>query len=132
MGRPDKPYICWGCQNARSVDRDWPRTVTLHATVTPGESTSWHVAQCLEVDIASQGPTIAKALGNLREALELYFEDEPLPHNVTRTDLRGAAGIARVVAQWAPDLDPTERAEVQRIGARLAELADHKEVAADA
>ena len=32
------------------------------------------VAQCLEVDVASQGESEAEALGNLREALELYFE----------------------------------------------------------
>ena len=35
----------------------------------------WFVAQCLEVDIASQGETPDEALANLREALELYFED---------------------------------------------------------
>lgn len=34
----------------------------------------WYVAQCLEVDIASQGATEEEALANLREALELYFE----------------------------------------------------------
>ena len=34
----------------------------------------WFVAQCLEVDVASQGETEEKALLNLREALELYFE----------------------------------------------------------
>ena len=34
----------------------------------------WFVAQCLEVDVASQGETEAEALANLREALELYFE----------------------------------------------------------
>jgi len=34
----------------------------------------WFVAQCLEVDIASQGETPEKALENLREALELHFE----------------------------------------------------------
>jgi predicted RNase H-like HicB family nuclease len=33
------------------------------------------VAQCLEVDVASQGETLDAALGNLREALELYFSD---------------------------------------------------------
>ncbi len=38
----------------------------------------WFVAQCLEVDVASQGATEAEALANLREALELYFE-APLP-----------------------------------------------------
>lgn len=32
------------------------------------------VAQCLEVDVASQGKTEAEALDNLSEALELYFE----------------------------------------------------------
>lgn len=37
----------------------------------------WYVAQCLEVDVASQGETEAEALANLREALELYFEE---PH----------------------------------------------------
>jgi predicted RNase H-like HicB family nuclease len=34
----------------------------------------WVVAQCLEVDVASQGGTEEEALANLREALELYFE----------------------------------------------------------
>ena len=34
----------------------------------------WYVAQCLELDIASQGETEEKALSNLQEALELYFE----------------------------------------------------------
>jgi len=32
------------------------------------------VAQCLEVDVASQGETEEEALANLREALELHFE----------------------------------------------------------
>ncbi len=34
----------------------------------------WFVAQCLEVDVASQGETEEDALTNLREALELHFE----------------------------------------------------------
>ena len=34
----------------------------------------WLVAQCLEVDVASQGKTEDEALTNLQEALELYFE----------------------------------------------------------
>ena len=34
----------------------------------------WFVAQCLEVEIASQGKTEAEALENLQEALELHFE----------------------------------------------------------
>ncbi len=35
---------------------------------------SWFVAQCVEVDIASQGETEAEALANLSEALSLHFE----------------------------------------------------------
>ncbi len=35
----------------------------------------WFVAQCLEIDISSQGKTEAEALANLREALELH--DQP-------------------------------------------------------
>lgn len=34
----------------------------------------WYVAQCLEVDVASQGEGEEEAIANLREALELYFE----------------------------------------------------------
>ena len=33
----------------------------------------WHVAQCLEVDVASQGETEDEALANLGEALRLHF-----------------------------------------------------------
>ena len=39
----------------------------------------WYVARCLDIEIASQGETAEDALANLREALELYFEDEALP-----------------------------------------------------
>ena len=35
---------------------------------------NWFIAQCLEVDIASQGESEESALDNLAEALELYFE----------------------------------------------------------
>ena len=34
----------------------------------------WFIAQCAQVDIASQGHSEEEALSNLREALELYFE----------------------------------------------------------
>jgi predicted RNase H-like HicB family nuclease len=35
---------------------------------------NWFVAQCIEVDVASQGETETEALNNLQEALELHFE----------------------------------------------------------
>jgi hypothetical protein len=33
----------------------------------------WFVAQCVEVDVASQGKTEDEALENLRDALEVHF-----------------------------------------------------------
>jgi predicted RNase H-like HicB family nuclease len=42
----------------------------------------WYVARCLEVEVTSQGKTVDEALANLKEALELYFEDQPLPENL--------------------------------------------------
>ena len=45
-----------------------------HFAATVWSEGSWYVAQCLEVDVASQGESEDEALANLREALELYFE----------------------------------------------------------
>lgn len=36
------------------------------------------VALCLDLDIASQGYSREEALDNLKEALTLYFDEEPL------------------------------------------------------
>jgi predicted RNase H-like HicB family nuclease len=63
---------------------DTPRTMTaaLH------REEDWYIAQCLEVDVASQGHTIDEALANLGEAVELYLEevDDPAEH-ITGTPL---------------------------------------------
>lgn len=40
------------------------------------------MARCLEVEVTSQGETADDALASLREALELYFEDQPFPEQV--------------------------------------------------
>ncbi|GAA3375474.1 hypothetical protein GCM10020367_43420 [Streptomyces sannanensis] len=40
------------------------------------------MARCLQVEVTSQGESIEEALANLREALELYFEDAPAPEGV--------------------------------------------------
>ena len=37
------------------------------------------MARCLQVELASQGRSIEESLTNLREALELFFEDQPAP-----------------------------------------------------
>lgn len=36
-----------------------------------------YVAQCLNVEVSSFGATVEEAIGNLKEAVELYFEDAP-------------------------------------------------------
>lgn len=40
----------------------------------------YYVSQCLNVEVSSFGKTKKKALENLDEALELYFEDIKAPH----------------------------------------------------
>jgi predicted RNase H-like HicB family nuclease len=40
---------------------------------------AWYVAECPEVGTVSQGASIEEALGNLKEATELYLEEFPLP-----------------------------------------------------
>lgn len=59
---------------------------TLTAAV--HQEDDWYVAQCLEVDVASQGSTIEEVIANLREAVALYLDeiDQPDEH-VTRTPM---------------------------------------------
>ena len=49
-------------------------TMLLSAVIT--RDGRFYVALAPDVDIASQGHTIEEALSNLKEALDLYFEDE--------------------------------------------------------
>jgi predicted RNase H-like HicB family nuclease len=56
-----------------------PMSRTVRSTAMVTRDGDWYVARCLEVDVATQGETIEAALVNLREALELYFEDQPEP-----------------------------------------------------
>lgn len=57
-----------------------------------------YVAHCPEVGTASQGPTIEKAVSNLKEATQLYLEemDDALPNGrpavVTSFEVDVAAG----------------------------------------
>ena len=37
---------------------------------------NWYVAKCLDNNVASQGKTIEEAIKNLKEALELYYQNE--------------------------------------------------------
>lgn len=56
----------------------------------------WSIAQCLEIDVASQGQTEDDALTNLGEAIALYFippvaqrPAEPRQAGLTRNEFDG-------------------------------------------
>ena len=37
---------------------------------------NWYVARCIDNNITSQGKTIEESIKNLKEAIELYYENE--------------------------------------------------------
>jgi predicted RNase H-like HicB family nuclease len=49
--------------------------LSIKVTVVVQKEDNWYVAKCLENSVASQGKTIEESIDNLREALELYYED---------------------------------------------------------
>lgn len=51
--------------------------MSIRVTVFVQKEENWYVAKCVENNVASQGKTIEEALANLKEALELYYEDAP-------------------------------------------------------
>lgn len=60
--------------------------LTLTAAVHQEED--WYVAQCLEIDVASQGQTVEESLANLREAVSLYLDEiEDPERHISRTPL---------------------------------------------
>jgi predicted RNase H-like HicB family nuclease len=55
----------------------------------------WFVANCPELDIASQGKTVELALKNLEEAIELYLQDADA--KVPEVDYRPMVTVVKVV-----------------------------------
>jgi predicted RNase H-like HicB family nuclease len=43
---------------------------------------NWYVAICVENNVASQGKTTEESLENLKEALELFYQDEELKSEI--------------------------------------------------
>ncbi len=52
-----------------------------------------YISQCLDVDVSSFGKTKKEALAMLQEALELYFEDTPLPKKTERVKNPAIASV---------------------------------------
>jgi predicted RNase H-like HicB family nuclease len=51
----------------------------LTAIIYPGETKRWMAAFNPETGTTSQGRTVEEALANLKEATELYLEEQDLP-----------------------------------------------------
>lgn len=66
--------------------------MSLKYNVIIEQEENWYVAKCIDNNIASQGKTIEEALKNLKEAIELYLENEEpvMPKNVLITTLEVA------------------------------------------
>lgn len=47
----------------------------IHATISLGEECGY-IAECREIAVITQGQTLDEITHNLREAVELYLEDE--------------------------------------------------------
>lgn len=56
----------------------------LSVTVVVSREDDRYVAQCLEVDVSSFGDTHEEALAMVTEALELWFDDVPVPDHLSR------------------------------------------------
>jgi predicted RNase H-like HicB family nuclease len=50
--------------------------MSIKVTVIIQKEENRYVSKCLENNVASQGKTIEEAMKNLKEAIELYYEDE--------------------------------------------------------
>lgn len=66
--------------------------MSLKYNVIIEQEENWYVAKCIDNNVASQGKTIEEALSNLKEAIELYLENEDLvmPKTVLVTTLEVA------------------------------------------
>ena len=57
---------------------------SLTAIIKKGEKQ--YVALCQEIDVVSQGYTVEEAIENLKEAVELYFEEMGYSEEITSSD----------------------------------------------
>jgi predicted RNase H-like HicB family nuclease len=51
--------------------------MTYRFTTIIAKEGKWYTARCVELGVVSQGRTIEEAQKNLKEAAELYLEDQP-------------------------------------------------------
>lgn len=54
--------------------------MSIKSTIFIQQEENWYIATSIETGVASQGKTIDESIENLKEALELYYEDN-IPEN---------------------------------------------------
>jgi len=59
--------------------------MSINVTVLVQKEDDWYVAKCIDNKVASQGRTIEESLANLKEALELYYENEKPEPTIVQT-----------------------------------------------
>ena len=52
-------------------------SMTYRSTIIIMKEGKWYIARSLELGVTSQGKTIEEAKQNLKEAINLYLEDQP-------------------------------------------------------
>ena len=57
--------------------------MSVRSTIIIEKEENWYVATSVETGVALQGKTMDEAIDNLKEALELYFENNA-PENLNR------------------------------------------------
>ena len=61
--------------------------MSYHSTVYVMKEENWFVATSIETGVASQGKTLEESIANLKEALELYYEDNNVAVKVGETPI---------------------------------------------
>ena len=78
--RQAAPLDTGNCQRQwRRLVAAWTYALSMQFTAAITHEGDWFVARCLEVEVTSQGDSVDGSLENLKEALELYFEDQVEP-----------------------------------------------------
>ena len=61
--------------------------MSYRSTVYVMKEENWFVATSIETGVASQGKTLEESIANLKEALELYYEDNNVAVKVGETPI---------------------------------------------
>ena len=77
-----------------SIRSNRGKALLRNFTATVWQEGEWYVAQCLDVDVVSQGESEQEALTNLKEAVSLHFKEPratvlPKLHKMT-VEVRGS------------------------------------------